>query len=419
MAGLEGTTLKDQYFLRKKVGSGGSADVYQAWDKKRSTPMAVKVMRQDLANDARLIKMFEKEAALLRQLSHPNIVRLYEFDKQDNIVYFIMDWVEGSDLKQAILKNQKPFTLESVIHILEPISVALDFAHKEMVFHCDVKPANILLHEDGRVLLTDFGVARRVYEQKQGGTPPYMAPEQFTGGQIDARTDVYGLAVVIYELLSGGNVPFRGDSPLSQSKTTPRDRIEWEHLNLPLAPIHQYNPTLPDEVEAVVGKALNKDPNLRYPSVVTLREEFEDACRKGKPVDRSGDTILGILPPPIPKPPASPHPIPPKDNQLEKIHGPHLFGRSGEFAGRVILLSLPSVSLGRGKGNQLCLQEKSVSRTHATVVKTRRGVYIRDEQSSLGTFLNGKRIPAGVPVPLRDGDVIRVGYGQELEFKEK
>jgi serine/threonine protein kinase len=426
MSGLERTTLNKQYFLKRKIGSGGSADVYQAFDRKRDTDMAVKVMRQDLADDNRLIKLFEQEAAILKKLSHPNIVRLYEFDKQDRVAFFVMDYIDGSDLKQAIAKNQKPFTLEEVKRILDPICKALTFAHTEQYYHCDIKPANILLHVDGKVLLSDFGVARRVHEQKQGGTPTYEAPEQITEGRIDARTDVYGLGVVIYEMLSGGMVPFRGDSPLSIDKTTLSERIKWERLNLPLEPLHKFNPSLPKEVEAVVDKALSKEPDSRYPSVMALGQAFENACQIGKVPDhsekapnRSGDTIIGPLPTPMQNlPPPAPKPTPPI-RSTERIHGPHLFGRSGEFAGQVILLNQTSITLGRGKANQLHLQEASVSRSQATLLKTRRGIYIRDEQSSLGTFVNGSRISAGVPVLLHHGDIIRVGYFQELEFRER
>jgi serine/threonine protein kinase len=412
MPDLEHTILSKRYFLKQKVGSGGSADVYQAFDRLRSADMAVKVMRQDLANDSRLIKLFEQEAAILRQLDHPYIVRLYDFDKQDKIVFFVMEWVEGSDLKQAIAKKKKPFTLEEVIRILEPVSAALTYAHNKEYFHCDIKPANILLHVDGRVLLSDFGVARRVHEQKQGGTPSYEAPEQITAGRIDARTDVYGLGVVIYEMLSGGMVPFRGDSPLSVEKTTLGERIKWERLNLPLEPLHKFNPKLSREIEAVVDKALCKEPDSRYPSVMALRKDFENACRTGKPLERVDETTIG--PPPVPDPFPPARVIVP-----DKIHGPHLFGRSGEFEGRLIPLFQTSTTLGRGKANHLHFSEASVSRSQATVLKTRRGTYIRDENSSHGTFVNGKQIPSGGLEALHHGDVIQVGFFEELEFRER
>jgi eukaryotic-like serine/threonine-protein kinase len=415
MADLLKTTLNNQYFLRKFVDSGGTADVYQAWDRKRSTNMAVKVLRQDLANDSRLIRMFEEEAALQNKLTHPNIVRLYEFGKQEKILFLVMEWIDGSDLRKAINESQKPFSLDKVTSILVPICSALDFAHKENVFHCDVKPANILLHKDGRVFLSDFGIARRIYKQKPGGsgpgTPPYMAPEQFTGGKIDARTDIYGLGVVIYQMLSGGKVPFRGDSPGSPGETT-RERIKWEHLNLPLAPLKTFNPNMPEAVEEVVQKALDKDPEKRYPSAITLREEFENACRSC-----GGETI--VLPDPVRKPPPPELPQPPLSNPPTRVHGPHLFGRRGEYAGQALPLVSQSTSLGRGRTNYIRLQEQSVSRSHATIIKTRQGVFIRDEQSTLGTLINGRRIIPGKPVQLRHGDIIQVGSFQELEFRER
>jgi eukaryotic-like serine/threonine-protein kinase len=431
---LEGTTLQNQYFLRRYVGSGGSADVYEAWDRKRSTNMAVKVLRNDHSHDSHVIRMFEEEAALLSELTHPNIVRLYEFGKQGKILFFVMDWIEGTDLKQAIQKRQAPFPVDEVIHIIGPISRALDYAHKENVFHCDVKPGNILLHEDGRVFLSDFGIARRVLKSKGGaggpGTPPYMAPEQFTGGRIDARTDVYGLGVVLYQMLSGGTVPFRGESPQSPGETT-RERIQWEHLHLPLEPLAKYNPKLPDTIDAVIEKALNKDASSRYPSVSALREAFEDVSsavrgldiEKGRKRDISGDTV--ITPPSVPKPihqKVEPSQSPSKAPSVYpsvRIHGPHLLGISGEFSGRMVPLTNKTVTLGRGKDNLFRLQDPSVSRRQVTILKTRRGVYIRDEQSTLGTYVNGLRITIGRPVLLRNGDHIRLGYFQEFEFRDK
>src|SRR5690606_4717807 len=122
-----------------------------------------------------------------RQLEHPNIVRLYEFDKEGDIAFIVMDWIEGTNLRQAIADHIRPFTPEEVMYILQPVCSALNFAHQNQVFHCDVKPGNILLHVDGRVLLTDFGVARLSTEKIGGGTPPYMAPEQFSGGVVTAQ----------------------------------------------------------------------------------------------------------------------------------------------------------------------------------------------------------------------------------------
>jgi len=318
MKTLVGTTLGDRYFLRELMGSGGMADVYLTWDNMRAAKMALKILRRDLANDTRFFQMFAKEAEILRKLEHPNIVRLYEFDKEGDIAFIVMDWIEGSNIRQALNDRKKPLSLEEVSAVLEPVCSALNYAHQNNVFHCDIKPANILLHVDGRVLLTDFGVARLASDRIGGGTPPYMAPELFSRGTVNAKTDIYSLGVTLYEIFSGGQVPFRGDSPSSQGSTT-RDRIAWELSNLPLPPLHQHNPDLPDEVEKVVSTALSKNPAQRYSSAMALRQAYEQACMHVGAKTSEPITITDLISPlidqihkPEPKPSQKPLPVKPK-----------------------------------------------------------------------------------------------------------
>ncbi len=233
MANLTGQNLCHNYYLRRLVGSGGMADVYEAWDQKRSTRMALKVLRRDLAHSSRFIHQFTQEAELLRKLSHPNIVRLYGFEKSDqDEVFIVMEWVDGMDLRNTLVSKNRPFTLGEVSQILQPVCVALNYAHQNDIYHCDVKTPNILLPKDGRVLLTDFGVARFSVGEVQGGTQYYMAPEQFNGGNVDARTDIYALGVTIFELLSGGTFPFRGESPDSKGSTS-RDKLDGNIIIFP------------------------------------------------------------------------------------------------------------------------------------------------------------------------------------------
>lgn len=412
MSTLEGKTLLNRYYLRQHVGAGGMSDIYLAWDSERQAKMAVKVLRRDLIHNPRFFQMFAKEAELLRKLEHPNIVRLYEFGRQEDLAFIVLDWVQGSNLKQTISKRARPFDLEYISLILQPVCSALNYAHQKAVYHCDVKPANILLHEEGRVLLTDFGVARLAAEGAAGGTAPYMAPEQFSDGPVDARTDVYSLGVVLYELLTGGQLPFRGDSPNCVGDTA-RARIAWEQVNLPPPSPRQVNPKIPDAVEQVVLTALSKRPEERFPTAMALREAYEHARARrerpaGGPPTTGGSTITLKPEPPTQKGiPAPPRP---------RVGAPHLFGLAGEFAGRPILLPIGTLTIGRGTMNQLRLTERSVSRQHAIVQRTRRGVYVRDVGSSLGTFVNGQRI-AG-PTLLREGDRIRIGHGQEFEFRQ-
>lgn len=452
MSDLSGQTLLDRYYLREHIGTGGMADVYLAWDSKRSTKMAVKVLRRDLANNPRFFQQFAKEAELLRKLEHPNIVRLYEFEKAGDIVFIIMDWVEGGNLKQVLHERKKPCTLEEVSHILGSVCSALNYAHQNEVFHCDVKPANIMLHADGRVLLTDFGVAHLADQRGYGGTPPYMAPEQFNKGTIDARTDVYALGVTLYEILSGGILPFRGDSPNSKGSTD-RERIAWEHQNMVIPPLRQYQPRLPEAVEQVVLTAMNKDPEVRFSTTMALRESFEHACAiSGREVGSSSSTrtimedlssvasaaaavaqeaasraaaraadaaqsFSAQMQQPPSRPARAPRELRERTFAQPAGRGPYLYGRSGQWKDQMLPIPPEGLSLGRSSQCHIQLPESCISRVHATILSTRRGIYIRDENSKLGTFVNGQRIFG--PVLLKRGDVIQIGYYQVFEFFKK
>lgn len=417
MSNLVGTTLRNRYFLRQMVGAGGVADVYLAWDKLRSAKMAIKVLRHNPEKHSSLFQMFAREAEVLRKLEHPFIVRLYEFDREGKNAFLVMDWVDGTNLRETIANRGGPLSLGEVSQILEAVCSALNYAHQNRVFHCDIKPANILQHVDGRVLLSDFGVARLVADKHGGGTPPYMAPEQFLGQEVDARTDIYALGITMYEALSGGNVPFRGESPSSQGSTI-RERIEWEHCNLLLPPLRDFNPKLPEAVINVIEKALSKDPSQRYPTTLALKEAIEQARAYAPTQDKRSSPTLHPTIPKIPQP--APKPLPQKPRALKphiRIKGPYLLGQSGEWRGQAIQISKQELTVGRSRGSQLRLRERSISRAHATILRTRRGVYIRDEKSLLGTYVNGQRING--PIRLKHGDVIQIGYDQVFQFRER
>jgi serine/threonine protein kinase len=426
MTSLIGLTLLDQYYLRELVGQGGMADVYLAWDRLRATKMAVKVLRRDLVSNPKSFQLFAKEAELLRRLEHPNIVRLYEFGKEDDIVFIIMDWVEGTNLRQAIVERKKPFSLPEVSGILQPVCSALHFAHQSRVFHCDVKPANILIHVDGRVLLSDFGVARLATDNISGGTPPYMAPEQFSGSEVDARTDIYALGITIFEMLTGGKVPFRGESPSSQGSTV-RARIAWEHMNLQPVYLNELNHDVPIAVADVIATALNKVSSQRYASTLEFRDAFEQAYTSVSKAKIKQSFITGQpnYPPKIPTRQTPPQPRPvTRSGQLGQDNfgqskGPYLLGRSGNYTGQKISINADNLTIGRSSSNSLKVKESSVSRIHAMIIRTKRGVYIRDENSSVGTLLNGQRIQPTVPLKLHNGDIIQIGYYQVFEFHEK
>ncbi|MBL6983544.1 MAG: protein kinase [Anaerolineales bacterium] len=423
MTDLAGKTLSNRYFLRELAGSGGMADVYQAWDTMRSARLAVKVLRRDLANSPRFFQMFAKEAELLRKLEHPSIVRLYELDRDLNgdITFIIMDWVDGTDLKTAIVERKRVFSLDEISNILQAVCSALFYAHQNHIFHCDVKPANILLNKDQQALLTDFGVARLATENAGGGTAQYMAPEQFLGGRVDARTDVYALGVTLYEIMSGGQVPYRGKTSSSQGSSK-RERIAWEHINMPLPSLGQHNPQISPAVENVVNTALSKEPTQRYTSTMKLREAFEHARLQGGRGRGTASTKLRpepVAPKPLQKQSRAPEPAQPRrplKPRWKSSHAPQILGRSGEREGQAIPITAQALYIGRSSRNNLQLKERSVSRVHTLIWVTTQGTYIRDENSSLGTFVNGLAITA--PTLLRHGDVIRIGYYQEFEYQE-
>jgi serine/threonine protein kinase len=428
---LIGKTLVNRYFLRELVGSGGMADVYLAWDKKRSAKMAVKVLRRDLSGKA-TFKTFAQEAEILRKLEHPHIVRLFEFDRDDDLVFIIMEWVDGTNLRKAIADRRSPYTLNEISSILEPVCAALHYAHQNQVYHCDVKPANILISQTGKVLLSDFGIAQLSDSSSSGGTPPYMAPEQFTGDRLDARTDIYSLGVTIYEVLSGGILPFKGESPNSQG-STPQEKIEWEHLNLPIPQLRIYNPTIPEAIQQVILIAMSKDPDCRFVSTQDFLEAFERVRTTiAQPADDAHGTVLkntiaagrGLLSnidqslSKIPQP-SRINPSQPMTSRKNSpvIGRPHLYCRKGDYGGQSISIINDNLSIGRGSHCQVRIAEKSVSRSHSTVLKGRKGIYIRDDNSSLGTYVNGNRITS--PVLLKQGDIIQIGYHQIFEFREK
>lgn len=431
MSTLKDTVLKNQYFLRELVGSGGMADVYLAWDQVRSTKMAVKILRRDLAENKKFVQAFEKEKSLLEELQHPYIVRLYEFGREKDLVFLVMAWIDGTDMKKRILNLKRPLSLAEASKILEPLSSALNFAHKKGVYHCDIKPSNILLHENGHdVFLADFGVARLAHEQGGGGTFPYMAPEQFVRERVSAQTDIYALGITLYEILSGGIQPYRGTT--GSPGTTTRERFAYEHSYGSLPSITQFNSSLPQSIINVLQRALSKNPADRFKSTLDFYNAFDQARGDLHTIEPEHQTIYEPSPQPAKPPEAPPDkpetpsvtraqpPVQPRSVTPLKKGVPHLFVRSGELLGQSIpILSRSGLTIGRGRMCQVRLQERSVSRTHATIFFTKRGAYVRDEGSSLGTLVNNQRIPPNIPIPVKDGDVIQIGYYQVFEVRLK
>jgi serine/threonine protein kinase len=269
--------IAGRYRVVELVGRGGMADVYKVWDNRRTTTLAMKVLRDDLAEDPVFMRRFQKEAQTLATLSHPNIVRFYGLEKEGTTAFMLMDFIDGTTLRREIAQRQQPFPVQQVLNYLGPVCSALNYAHQIGRIHCDVKPANIMIQSTGQVLLADFGIAHitdsTTTTMAGAGTPAYMAPEQILGQSPLPATDIYGLGIVLYEMLTGGYRPFTGER--AQTSGSTGEKVRWEQLNLTPPPPSYYAPGTPAGLEAVVMRCLAKDPRARF---ATTMDVYKAAC---------------------------------------------------------------------------------------------------------------------------------------------
>ncbi|HEY7975297.1 MAG TPA: protein kinase, partial [Ktedonobacterales bacterium] len=247
------------YLLQRKLGEGGMAQVYLARDVRLGRDVAVKVLDRKLADRPGFRERFMREARLAGALDHPNIVPLYDFGDEEAL-FLVMPFISGGSLQDLLPRT--PLQIGEVVTYGSQIADALDYAHQRKIVHRDVKPANMLIHADGRLMLSDFGLAKIVSQtntlnaprnRPDAGTPEYMAPEQVVGSS-DARSDIYGLGVVLYLLLTG-RLPFTASSS---------HEVMQAHLRSEPVPPHRYNSAIPPAMEAVVLRAMAKQPADRF-----------------------------------------------------------------------------------------------------------------------------------------------------------
>lgn len=278
---LLGKTLGDRYQFEDLIGSGTFAEVYRITDTHRRAQLAAKVLRNDIARDTTLLERFQREAAVLSRLQHPNIVRYYDIVEVDHYRFIVMDYIPGHTLADELKSSTMPIRPQASLAYLMPLASALHFAHNESIIHRDLKPANILLHDNGTVFVTDFGIARLLNltsELTLGttlGTPLYMAPEQIIGDPITPATDIYALGVILFRMYTGRH-PFRGDSdglPPSSTAT----RITYEHVHVPPPPPATINPQLDLAVEEIILCCLDKDPAQRFQSISVMYDALAEA----------------------------------------------------------------------------------------------------------------------------------------------
>ena len=261
------------YRVMEQLGRGGMATVYKAYHANLDRHVALKVLHPAFLEDENFLARFQREARLVAKLEHPNIVPVYDFAEHTGQPYLVMKYVEGETLKALI--NRGRLSVEQIWDVVEAVGAGLAYAHKQGILHRDIKPSNVIVANDGQMYLADFGLAR-IAEMGEStlsgdmimGTPQYISPEQAMGVKdLDARTDIYSFAVVLYEMLVG-QVPFSADTPFS---------IIHDHIYSPLPLPKSVNPSVPEEVERVLLKALAKERDDRYQSVPELVKAFKDA----------------------------------------------------------------------------------------------------------------------------------------------
>ena len=270
---LIGTLFDGRYQVVRKLGAGGMANVYLAEDQELGRRVAIKILNDRHANDEQFVERFRREAKNAAALSHPNIVSIYDRGEAEGTYYIAMEFLEGRSLKELIVQRGPAPVTVSVEYARQILS-ALRFAHRHGIVHRDIKPHNVLVDSEGRVKVTDFGIARAgVSEMTEAGsivgTAQYLSPEQARGTDVDQRSDLYSLGIVLYELLTG-TLPFTGDTPVE---------IAMKHLStVPEAPSAR-RPEVPRDLDLIVTRALAKDPRDRYQSAEEMEADLERFLR--------------------------------------------------------------------------------------------------------------------------------------------
>jgi eukaryotic-like serine/threonine-protein kinase len=276
--------LGGRYELDGVIGRGGMAEVYRARDLRLDRVVAIKTLRSDLARDPTFQARFRREAQSAASLNHPSVIAVYDTgeDMLDNnpVPYIVMEYVEGRTLRDVLQEEQR-LPAERALSLTDGILRALDYSHRGGIVHRDIKPANVMLTTNNEVKVMDFGIARALADSAATmtataqviGTAQYLSPEQARGERVDARSDIYSTGCVLYELLTG-RPPFQGDSPVA---------IAYQHVREEAPQPSQLDPSIPQYANAIVMKALAKDPNYRYQSASEMRADIQRASQ-GMPV---------------------------------------------------------------------------------------------------------------------------------------
>jgi serine/threonine protein kinase len=285
---MVGEKIAGRYEVEELVGHGGMSSVYKAHDSLLERHVALKVLHAQYSGDEDFVERFKREARLVAQLQHPNIVTVIDRGEEDDRQYIVFEYIEGENLKELVVRRGRLEVREALEIALE-VARGLAFAHDNGLIHRDVKPQNVLLNGDGRAKVTDFGIARTLDVDGMTqtgtvlGTSNYIAPEQASGNRVDAHSDVYSLGAVLYELLAG-DVPFPGESFVA---------VAMKHVHEPPPNLLDVRGDIPLRVAAAVDRALEKDPDQRFPTMDAFAAELE-ACLAELDREDDGDATMVI-----------------------------------------------------------------------------------------------------------------------------
>ena len=267
------TALEGRYQILKELGRGGMGIVFQAHDKQLKEQVAIKILSPLLSNDDQALERLKREVSAARRITHPNVIRIHDISELNGLHYVSMEFFPGVSLKEFV-KKSGALSLMQAVNIASQICDGLEAAHKQGVIHRDLKTQNVIIHGN-RIKIIDFGLARTSHMEGMTatglimGTPEYMAPEQVSGQKVDERADIYSLGIILYELFTG-RVPFSGDSAIA---------VGFKQLKEDPPKPTEINPQLPQEIQRIILRALEKDPVRRYFSVAELRNELQEAIR--------------------------------------------------------------------------------------------------------------------------------------------
>jgi serine/threonine protein kinase len=308
------TLLNGRYRLVAQQGSGGMAVIYKAVDQELGRTVAIKILRPSLTNDPDFLKRFRNEARNVANLSHPNIVTVYDVGSDETTHYIVMEFIDGSDLKKLI-RTEAPLPVDQVIELSVQISAGIGLAHRAGLVHADVKPQNVLLTSHRQVKVTDFGIAQAFSEGAPGekqsivwGSPHYFAPEQARGHKPTPASDLYSIGIVMFEMLTG-QLPYSGSD---------QQALAMAHIQDEIPRVTDIKPNIPEELARIVYKLMSKEPGDRYRMADQLGQILVNYRDRGQQ-----NTVAGQRPVPVPQPPESPSepPIPAPENAFQRPQG--------------------------------------------------------------------------------------------------